>query len=112
MGMDNTGETYGANSSEYHNHAIRQGTWLATYLAEWMERGFSILVTADHGMNADGLHGGTTPEVREVPLYMIRPGITGRGDTHEGISQLQIAPTICKLLDIKIPKTMKAVPLV
>ena len=112
MGMDNTGETYGANSSEYRNHAIRQGMWLATYLAEWMERGFSILVTADHGMNADGLHGGTTPEVREVPLYLIRAGVDGKGDTNETVSQLQIAPTLCKLLGIEIPKTMKSAPLV
>jgi predicted AlkP superfamily pyrophosphatase or phosphodiesterase len=111
MGMDTAGEKYGANSAEYRNHAIRQDMWLATYLTEWMERGYSLLVTGDHGMNADGLHGGTTPEVREVPLYLIRPNIAGKGDTHEVISQLQIAPTICKLLEIEIPKTMKAAAL-
>lgn len=112
MGMDNTGGTYGANSSEYRNHAIRQDMWLSTYLAEWMERGYNILVTGDHGVNADGLHGGTTPDVREVPLYLIKPAATGKGDTHEVVSQLQIAPTICKLLEIEIPKTMKAAALV
>ena len=112
MGMDNAGETYGANSSEYRNHAIRQDRWLATYLTEWMERGYNILVTADHGINADGMHGGTTAEVREVPLYFIRPEITGLGDMPTMISQLQIAPTICKLLELDIPKTMKATPLV
>ena len=83
MGMDNTGETHGADSSEYRNHAIRQDMWLATYLTEWMERGYNILVTADHGMNADGLHGGTTPDVREVPLFFISPGMAGIGDTRE-----------------------------
>jgi hypothetical protein len=62
--------------------------WLATYLAEWMERGYSILVTGDHGINADALHGGTTPDVREVPLYLIKPGEAGKGDTHEVVSQL------------------------
>ncbi len=112
MGMDNTGETYGANSSEYRNHAIHQDMWLATYLTEWMERGFSILVTSDHGIDADGLHGGTTPDAREVPLYLILPAAAGKGDTHEVVSQLQIAPTICKLLELEIPKTMKAVALV
>jgi hypothetical protein len=34
MGMDNTGGIYGANSSEYRNHAIRQDMWLSTYLTE------------------------------------------------------------------------------
>jgi predicted AlkP superfamily pyrophosphatase or phosphodiesterase len=112
MGMDNTGGTYGANSREYRNHAIRQDMWLATSLTEWMERGYNILVTGDHGINADGLHGGTTPDVREVPLYLIRPGVAGQGDTHEVASQLQIAPTICRLLELEIPKTMKAAALV
>ena len=112
MGMDHTGETCGANSSEYRGHANRQDRWLATYLTEWMERGYTILVTSDHGMNADGLHGGTTPEVREVPVYFIRPGLAGKGDTSEVVSQLQIAPTICRLLELEIPETMKAAPLV
>ena len=108
MGMDHAGETAGADSSEYRNHAIRQDVYLATCVTEWMQRGYTILVTADHGINADGLHGGTTPEVREVPLFLIRPGTAGRGDTQETISQLQIAPTICRLLELEIPTTMKA----
>ena len=85
--------------------------WLATYLKEWMERGYSILVTGDHGINANGRHGGTTPDVREVPLFFIRPGLAGMGDTRDAVSQLQIAPTMCKLLGLEIPKMMKAVPL-
>jgi predicted AlkP superfamily pyrophosphatase or phosphodiesterase len=111
-GMDYFGETYGANSSEYRNLAIRQDSWMAPLIAEWVEQGYNILVTADHGINNDKLHGGTTPDVREVPLFFIRPGDAGKGDTHEVISQLQIAPTICRLLEIEIPKTMKATPLV
>jgi predicted AlkP superfamily pyrophosphatase or phosphodiesterase len=112
MGMDYIGQIYGGDSSEYRNHAIRQDMWLATLILEWMERGYNILVTGDHGMNADKLHGGTTPEVREVPLYLIQPGVQGRGDSGETISHLQIAPTICKLLQVPIPKTMKAAPVV
>jgi predicted AlkP superfamily pyrophosphatase or phosphodiesterase len=107
MGMDDSGHKYGANSAEYRNQAIHQDMWLAKYLSEWMETGYTILVIGDHGMNADGNHGGTTPEVREVPLYMIRPGSSNKGDTGEVVSQLQIAPTICKLLEMEIPETMK-----
>jgi predicted AlkP superfamily pyrophosphatase or phosphodiesterase len=112
MGMDFVGETHGADSSEYRKHATLQDTWLATYLDEWIERGYTILVSSDHGMNSDGQHGGTTPDVRELPLYFIRPGQPGKGDTGELVSQLQIAPTICRLLEIEIPKTMKADALV
>jgi predicted AlkP superfamily pyrophosphatase or phosphodiesterase len=107
MGMDYAGETYGADSGEYRNQAIRQDTLLANLIGEWEEMGYNILVTSDHDINNDKLHGGTTPEVREVPLYLIRPDIPGQGDTGEVISQLQIAPTICKLLGLSIPDTMK-----
>jgi predicted AlkP superfamily pyrophosphatase or phosphodiesterase len=106
MGMDYHGEQYGSDSKEYRNHAIQQDMWLVPFIMEWRVRGYNILFTADHGMNRDGAHGGTTCEMREVPLYLITPNIDGRGDTNETISQLQIAPTILKLLDIPIPETM------
>jgi predicted AlkP superfamily pyrophosphatase or phosphodiesterase len=111
MGMDYQGETYGADSRQYRNQAIIQDMMLATLIAEWLERGYSVLVTGDHGMNADHLHGGTTPDVREVPLYLVRPDTPGKGNTGEVISMLQIAPTLCQLLGLAIPETMKAAPL-
>ncbi len=111
MGMDYHGETFGSDSKEYRNHAIRQDMWLAPLIQEWMERGYAILVTGDHGINKDGAHGGTTSEQRDVPLFCILPNVKGRGDTGQVISQLQIAPTILKLLDIPIPDTMKQKPL-
>ena len=112
MGMDDTGHKYGADSAEYRAHAIRQDVMMANLIPEWMERGYKVLVTGDHGMNADKMHGGTTPDVREVPLFMIRPDVSGKGDTGEIVSQLQIAPTVCKLLDVPIPETMKRSPIV
>jgi predicted AlkP superfamily pyrophosphatase or phosphodiesterase len=112
MGMDYHGETYGADSSEYRNHGIRQDMWLAPLIQEWRECGYVVMVTGDHGINKDGAHGGTTPEQREVPLFVIRPDGKRRGDTGEIISQLQIAPTIYKILSIPIPETMKYPPLI
>ncbi len=112
MGMDYAGESHGSDSSEYRNHATRQDKWLAMVLTEWMQDGYNILVTGDHGINSDGQHGGTTSDVREVPLYFIRPGVVGLGDSRQTVSQLQIAPTICKLLELEIPKTMRAESLV
>jgi predicted AlkP superfamily pyrophosphatase or phosphodiesterase len=107
MGMDYLGEKHGADSPEYRNHAIRQDLYMSALIAEWIQLGYNVLVTGDHGINSDRLHGGTTPEVREVPLYLMRPGIPGAGDTEEVLSQLQIAPTVLKLLDLEIPNTMQ-----
>ncbi len=112
MGMDNMGETYGADSSQYRNHAIRQDIWLSRHIVEWLERSYTILLTGNHGISADRTHGGTTPDVREVPLYLLAPEGQGKGDTGEELSQLQIAPTICMLLGLPIPSTMKAASVV
>jgi predicted AlkP superfamily pyrophosphatase or phosphodiesterase len=112
MGMDYKGEKFGADTPEYRNNAILQDMVLSSLIAEWMEKGYNILVTGDHGINADKLHGGTTPEVREVPLFLIRTGLAGEGNTGKVISQLQIAPTICKLMGLPIPETMKTPPVV
>lgn len=111
MGMDFAGESYGSDSSAYRNHAIHQDVMLANVIPEWLYRGYQVLVTGDHGMNADKLHGGTTPDVREVPLFLIAPDIPVQKDKGKVISQLQIAPTVCKLLDIPIPQTMAMQPL-
>lgn len=112
MAMDVLGHKYGADSREYRNHATRQDMILANLIPEWMELGYNILVTGDHGMDADHAHGGTTSDMRDVPLYLIRPGVPGEGDTGEVLSQLQIAPTVCKLLGIPIPETMTRAPIV
>ncbi len=111
MGMDYVGEIWGSDSSEYRNQALRQDALMADLIPEWIERGYNVLVTSDHGMSADKLHGGTTPDVREVPLYLVRPGVPGEGNTGEVISQLQIAPTVCRLLGVAVPRTMKMPPI-
>ena len=111
MGMDYHGETFGSDTKEYRNHAVYQDSKLAPLIMEWRELGYTIFVTGDHGINKDGAHGGTTPEQRTVPFFVIQPNGEGRGEVDESISHLQIAPTILKLLEIPIPSTMKQKPL-
>jgi predicted AlkP superfamily pyrophosphatase or phosphodiesterase len=111
MGMDYHGETFGSDSSQYRNQAVKQDMWLAPLVAEWMELGYNILLTGDHGINKDGIHGGPALEQREVPLYMIRSDHEGAGDTGKTVSHLQLAPTILEMLEIPIPETMKPPPI-
>jgi predicted AlkP superfamily pyrophosphatase or phosphodiesterase len=111
MGMDYLGETFGADSSQYRNNAIRQDVLLANLVPAWQGVGYTVLVTGDHGMNDDKLHGGTTPDVRNVPLYVVTPDGKGGGNTKKTVSQLQIAPTVCRFLDVPIPETMAHPPI-
>ena len=57
------------------------------------------------------LSAGPTPEQRDVPLYVIKLGQAGLGDTGEIVLNLQIAPTILTLIDVTIPETMKQSPI-
>ncbi len=111
MGMDFQGDSVGASAPEYRNQAILQDIILANVIPEWHQRGYTVVVTADHGMSADHSHGGTTPDVRLVPLYLLPPSGAGQGHTREIVSQLRVAPTLLSLLGLPIPKTMKHPPL-
>jgi len=112
MGMDFLGDTLGSDTPEYRNQAIVQDVILANLIPEWLQRGYAVLVTGDHGMSADHSHGGTTPDVRMIPLYILPPAGCGKGNTHETVSQLQLAPTILTILGLPLAETMQATPVV
>ena len=62
-----------------------------------------IIVTADHGHLDRGGHGGSEPEVLEVPLVLIG-GPVRRGAQLQA-EQVDVAPTICALLGLPLPAT-------
>lgn len=69
MGLDHAGHVHGGESTGYRAAARRLDTWLTRALPRWHAAGFDVLLTSDHGMNADGWHGGDLPSEREVPLW-------------------------------------------
>lgn len=97
-GIDHAGHQYGGESREYRNQAIAIDDLLAQFLPLWMSD-YQIVITADHGMNADGQHGGTSPAEREVPLFCIIPRFQP-GVYDQLLSQLAIAPLVCRLLNL------------
>jgi len=111
MGMDYLGTMQGPDSPEYRNNAIVQDMILADLIPRWEEMGYAILVTADHGITSDRMHGGKDPGNRRVPLYFLAAGAKGKGAVGSLGSQLQIAPTLCRLLGLAIPRTMKQGPI-
>lgn len=111
MGMDWAGHQHGSDSREYRNKAIFQDVIMATLSPEWLQHGYTVIFTSDHGMNVDRMHGGSSAGERRLPLYLIWPDGKGEGRKEQPISQLQIAPTVLKLLALPIPKSMAAPPL-
>lgn len=98
MNVDDASHSYSGNSANYRNSVLATDQSLANLLPVWMEDGYTIMVTADHGANDDNGHGGTLPCEREVPLWIIGEENL---DVPATISQLQIAPLVCNILEIK-----------
>lgn len=99
MNIDDAGHRAGLDSAHYRNTARHSDTHLSEYLIQWMQAGYQIMVTADHGMNRDNSHGGTLPEEREVPLYVM--GECFSHDTKAAPRQLELCGTVCELLGLQ-----------
>lgn len=105
-GIDHAGHQFGGESREYRNQAIAIDDLLAQFLPLWMSE-YQIVITADHGMNADGQHGGTSIAEREVPLFCMSPRFQP-GVYDEILPQLAIAPLVCHLLDVTPTEKMRS----
>jgi predicted AlkP superfamily pyrophosphatase or phosphodiesterase len=97
--IDDAGHKHGGDSIGYRNAVRASSGHLALFLPRWRALGYAIVVTSDHGMHADGQHGGPTDAETQVPLYTVGPdAFTLDPEVH--IQQLQIAGTLCSLLGI------------
>ncbi len=100
MNIDDAGHKYGSNSTEYQQVVAMENILLSAILPIWLEAGYQIMVTADHGMNEHHIHGGNTLLQREVPLYLISDKIKKISRIEKHLSELFIAPMLCHLLGI------------
>ncbi len=106
MSVDNAGHVYHAGTAEYAQHVAEAGIRIAALIPKWIEAGYQVIITADHGMDAHGIHCGSSKIQTEVPLYIISQKVeTGRFE-EASISQRNIAPLLCRLLEIKTSDAM------
>ena len=101
---DTLGHFYSGEASEYRKQAALVDNALSCLIPRLIAAGYDLLVTADHGMNAEGQHGGDSPCLRQVPFF----AFSDRPAPKAGIllDQRAIAPTILQLLEVPQPKTM------
>ncbi|HWR23708.1 MAG TPA: alkaline phosphatase family protein [Feifaniaceae bacterium] len=108
MNIDDAGHAFTCASPQYAKAAAKADMLLSVLVPELTEAGCSVVVTADHGMNGLGLHGGNTDEQRETALYLFSPSAR-RGDfTRNAIPQLCVAPLLCACLDMERAPGMRS----
>lgn len=107
--VDMVGHRHGGESATYNQQAATVDALLSQCIPRWLESGYRVIVTSDHGMDASGTHGGTLDAATLVPFYLIG-GQAGRIE-EDPASQLAVAPTILAAMGIVPPQSMQASPL-
>lgn len=110
MGVDDAGHRFGSGSKEYDDAVATIDMVLALCMPQWLEEGYTIIVTADHGMNPYGFHGGTESGVRTVPLYIAGRQVKACGVHDDIVDQTTLANMMCRLLGVKPAPSMWTFP--
>lgn len=98
MNIDDAGHRYGQNTSQYRDSARSVDSILSEYLANWLQDGYQVIITADHGMDDDGNHCADTDEESLVPFFVFGDGFSLKEDVT--IAQTEICGTVCQLFNI------------
>ena len=106
--LDSMGHRFQHESHEMDHACFVMDEMLAPFIPKWRAAGYEVIVTADHGQDERGHHGGHGALQQEFALYYFGPGEGPSADTV--LHQLQLAPTVLSRLDVPVPETMKARP--
>ena len=106
--LDSMGHRFGHDCHEMDHACYAMDGMLAAFLPRWLENGYEVIVTADHGQTDRGHHGGREDLQQDFAFYYFGPAKGPKEDVL--LDQLQLAPTVLKRLGVKAPATMKAKP--
>jgi len=106
--LDSMGHRFFHDCEEMDNACFQIDGILAPFIHRWRNAGYEVIVTADHGQDDRGHHGGTGELQQDVALYYFG---AAKGPTKtEVIDQLSLAPTILSRLGVPVPASMRAKP--
>ncbi|SDN63337.1 Type I phosphodiesterase / nucleotide pyrophosphatase [Lutimaribacter pacificus] len=106
--LDSMGHRFFHESREMDHACAVMDEMLAPFIPKWRAMGYEVIVTADHGQDARGHHGGHDPLQQDFALYYFGDGDGPAPDTP--LDQLQLASSILRLLGAPVPETMQAEP--
>ncbi len=106
--LDSMGHRFFHDCTEMDNACGTMDGTLAPFVRRWRDAGYEVIVTADHGQDDRGHHGGTGESQQDFAFYYFG---TAQGPSPDTLlDQLALAPTILNLMGVPIPATMKARP--
>ncbi len=104
--LDSMGHRFYHDCQQMDHACFVMDEMLAPFIPQWRAAGYEVIVTADHGQDDRGHHGGVSEWQRDCALYYFGPADGPPPDTV--IDQLQLAPTILSRLGAPIPDSMQA----
>jgi bisphosphoglycerate-independent phosphoglycerate mutase (AlkP superfamily) len=104
--LDSMGHRFFHDCQEMDNACAVMDEMLALFIPKWRAMGYDVIVTAYHGQDERGHHGGRGALQQETALYYFGDAQGPTEDTV--IDQVQLAPTILGRLGAPIATTMKA----
>lgn len=106
--LDSMGHRFFHDCMEMDNACSQLDGILAPFLHRWRAAGYEVIVTADHGQDDRGHHGGTGEAQRDFAFYYF--GDSPLPPEDEVLDQLALAPSILTRMGVPVPPTMAAKP--
>lgn len=106
--LDCMGHRFFHDAQEMDHACAVMDEMLAPFILRWRAMGYEVIVTADHGQDARGHHGGRSALQQEFALYYF--GTAEGPETSVILDQLQLAPSILSIVDVAPAPGMQAEP--
>lgn len=106
--LDSMGHRFFHDCEEMDHACYAMDATLAPFLQRWRQAGYEVIVTADHGQDARGHHGGTGEDQRDFAFYYF--GTSSLPPEEQVLDQLALAPSILTRMGVPVPRTMQAAP--
>jgi predicted AlkP superfamily pyrophosphatase or phosphodiesterase len=106
--LDSMGHRFGHGKREMSDACYYLDAALAPYVTRWRNLGYDVIVTADHGQDDLGHHGGAGEDQQDVAFYYFGDSSLPPEDTL--LDQLALAPSILTRMGVPIPTAMTAEP--
>ena len=106
--LDSMGHRFHHDCQQMDHACYAMDAILAPFIRRWSAMGYEVIVTADHGQDARGHHGGTGELQQDFAFYYFGDAEGPGKDVV--LDQLALAPTILKRLGAPVPETMQAAP--